>query len=165
MLVMAGAALDATVKEIVRKGLPLLLTNSDEVLKAVSDRFQRDILAGFEKKGIDALTQILLSPDSQNESINYVIKSVTKGSMQNHEALYRVVTVLLPTSKVKYERLKDAFSARNQIVHEMDATPDSDSRNRRQRSRTKMETWAKQLLKAGVDVLNNVDKSLPAIVD
>lgn len=156
VLVFACAGLDVFVKQLVKNKLPQLL----EVDKDVQVKFKESVRRGLEKDEKEILNTValaLIDQTPRNVFLNAYIKTMTGNSLQSVSELRRVSEASgLDTKKIftdnKANTLKDAFIARNQIIHEMDINiSDSTSRTtgyrtRRQRKAMVMEEHTKSIL-------------------
>lgn len=156
MLVFACAGLDVFVKQLVKNKLPELL----EADKDVQGKFKEFVKRGIkkdEKELLNTVALALIDQTPRNVFLNEYIKNLTGDSLQSVSELKRISEASgLDTKKIfsdkKGNTLKDAFIARNQIIHEMDINiSDSTSRTtgyrtRRQRQATLVEKHTKSIL-------------------
>lgn len=156
VLVFACAGLDVFVKQLVKNKLPQLL----DVDKDVQGKFKEYVKRGIkkdEKEILNTVALALIDQTPRNVFLNEYIKNMTGDSLQSVSELKRVSEASgIDTKKIftdkKANTLKDAFIARNQIIHEMDINiSDSTSRTtgyrtRRQRKATVMEKHTKSIL-------------------
>ena len=156
MLIFACAGLDVFVKQLVKNKLPQLL----EIDKDVQGKFKEFVKRGIkkdEKEILNIVALALIDQAPRNVFLGEYIKSMTGDSLQSVSELKRVSEASgLDTKKVfsdkKANTLKDAFIARNQIIHEMDInisesiSRTTGYRTRRQRKSTLMEEHTKSIL-------------------
>lgn len=156
MLVFACAGLDVFVKQLIKNKLPQLI----EVDKGVQDKFKEYVKRGLkkdEKQILNTVALALIDQTPRNVFLGEYIKSMTGDSLQSVTELKRVSEASgLDTKKIfadkKTGALKDAFVARNQIIHEMDinvtdtVSKTTGYRTRRQRQVTVVEGHTKSIL-------------------
>jgi len=159
MVVMAGAALDATTKRIIHDALADLMKPDSAALREAQTHVKRRLLTALDKRGGDRLAEALLDANPRQRIVRFIIDDLTGDSLQSVDQLERAIR-FLGVSGFRVGSLREAFEARNQIIHEMDATPENPSRNRRQRRKTAMREFAATLLKAAAQLLQNVDEAL-----
>ena len=157
VLVFACAGLDVFVKQLVKNKLSQLL----EVDKEVQNKFKEYVKRGLkkdEKEILNTIALALIDQAPRNIFLNEYIRSMTGDSLQSVSELRRVSEASgLDTKKIfddkKTGTLKNAFEARNQIIHEMDINISESTsrttgyRTRRQRKATLMEEHTKSILR------------------
>lgn len=121
MFVFACAGLDACVKKLVEARLPQLVDLDPDVKKEFEKYiYRRTSSADWNK----LLAATLADVNPRQMLINQWVESYTGESLQSLEQLCSVSNALqLDTNSLVLAReaeLKDAFKARNQIIHEMD---------------------------------------------
>jgi hypothetical protein len=164
MLVMAGATLDIVVKTIVRDTLHVVVAKNRGARSKACDYVHRRLLKTIEDRGGQRLAEALLSESPQAAIVDFIIDDITGGSMQSVDQLQQAAAYLgLENFQVAPE-VRDALTARNQIVHEMDAIEEEPggkgSRRRRQRKKLEMRDWAKALLQVAANLCGALDKAL-----
>ncbi|MGO9906908.1 MAG: hypothetical protein ACLP4R_29940 [Solirubrobacteraceae bacterium] len=168
MLLFSGAGLDACAQQIVRDGLPRLVSEHQDARRALSGFAARRLRrqGDTEVGGIDArfLAELLLGNPEQN-LIEVLIEELTGSSMQSVEELKRVVAYLGLAGDgqliASIEQVKPAFGVRNRIAHDMDINFESHKRrNRTLRKRADMVRDSNRLLAAGESLVLAVDKVL-----
>jgi len=157
MVVMASAALDATLKRIIRDTLSELARRNKLVLDEVQKLIKRRLLSDLEKRGGDRLAEALLYDSPRQRVIEFIIEDATGDSLQSEAEVQKVVQ-LLGIENFKTSNLRKAFIARNQVVHEMDSTLGPGFRRRR-RTKGEMVGYAKALLETATQILEKVDTS------
>ena len=164
MVVMAGAALDATAKRVIADSLYPLVERNEGSRTEAQKHVKRSVLGELEKGSTDRLAEALLADSPRRRIVEFIIADLTGGSLQSVEQL-RKATALLGLgsefAKGNAKELKDAFEARNQIVHEMDALKAAPAargkKRRRQRKKDEMFGFAKSLLEAAHELVEGVD--------
>jgi hypothetical protein len=164
MLVFACAGLDVLVKQLVKTKLSRLIEND----KNVADKFKQYVKDGLKKDEKAMLNTVALALIDQNPRtmlLTEYIGTMTEDSLQSTEQLRRVSTAAgLDVSRIftseKQNRLRDAFTVRNQIIHEMDiSVTDAKSkttghRTRRQRTSLQMQGHTEQILDLGQELFS-----------
>ena len=164
MLVFACAGLDVFVKQIVKNKLPQLL----EVDKGVQDKFKEHVKRGIkkdEKEIWNTVALALIDPTPRNVFLGEYMKNVAGNSLQSVRELRRVSEASgLDTKKIfsdkKTKILTEAFTARNEIIHEMDininegASRTTGYRTRRQRKTILMEEHTKSILELAKEIFS-----------
>lgn len=158
MVVICGAGLDSMMKQLIRDCLPGLIGQeglvSEEFRKYVERRLRATDGEGDGESPHRLLARALTSGDPRSELIEGYVQHLTGGSLQSVEELSRVLGALgLGSIRVDRDKMKTIFTARNQIVHEMDIDFDAARRNRRTRRMDHMIGWAKELLELSERVL------------
>ena len=162
MLVFACAGLDVFVKELVRHKLPQLIKKDKEVEKKFREYVEREIKKD-DKRTLNMVALALINDKPRDLFLGEYILSMTGSSLQSVEELMKVANASgLNTNKIfdsrKKSQIKDAFIARNQIIHEMDINIDqspsktSAYRTRRQRVAKKMEINTKSILRLAEEI-------------
>jgi hypothetical protein len=156
MFIFACAGLDAFVKLLIKTKLPKLI-NADS---KAQDKFKEHVKREMKSSGADNLNMIALALIDSNPKdifLKEYIEKITKDSLQSVQQLRTVCEAsALDTGKIftneKMNLLRDAFTVRNEIVHEMDINLSealartSGYRTRRQRVSSKMEKHTKTIL-------------------
>jgi hypothetical protein len=140
MLAFATAGLDATLKQITRECLPILLdakpaAGEDAKVESGLRTFLARRSATADGPDYKLLAEIITSRDPRAEAANMWIEDLTSHSLQSRAAALTVCNSLgLDGGGIFPVTLKEVFDARNQIVHEMDLNPgEANNRSRRQR--------------------------------
>ena len=156
MLIFACAGLDIFVKQLIRTKLSKLI-GADKRAEA---KFKEHVRRGLNKDDKEVLNTVALALIDRNPRDVFLadyLESMTSESLQSVEELCRVSEASgLDTKSIfsmeKKNLLKDAFTVRNQIIHEMDITVSNDStkttghRTRRQRRARVMENHTRAIL-------------------
>lgn len=161
MLIFGCAGLDVFVKQLVKNKLPQLL----EVDEQVQNKFKEYVRRGLKKNDREILSTValaLINPAPRNVFLGEYIKGMTRDSLQSVKELCKVSDASgLDTKKIfnstRLNIIKEAFKARNQIIHEMDITITSASRTtgyrtRRQRQAPIIEKYIKSILDLAKDL-------------
>lgn len=146
MLAFATAGLDASLKQIVRECLPVLLDRAPAV-----GRGHNDVELGLQTflarrsqtptgPNYKLISEIVTSRQPRALAASKWIEELTAGSLQSRSAAIEVANALgLQGSQIFTSDLDRVFRARNEIVHEMDLKPGATkNRSRRQRSEAEM---------------------------
>lgn len=156
MLIFACAGLDVFVKQLVKNKIPQLIIADKEA----ENKFKEYVKRGLKKDDKEILNTIalaLIDNTPRDIFLKEYIKSMTGESLQSVSELRKVSESSgLDTKKIfndtKTNMIKDAFIARNQIIHEMDISVGESAyrttgyRTRRQRVSTVMEKHTKSIL-------------------
>lgn len=163
MLVFAAAGLDAMLKELVQRALPVLLD------KGIGQKsFEGFVARRTEGPGpVDHkfLAAALASANARDHLIKAWLDDQTSGSLQSVEAVLKLTTnfdidyrAIFPRHEQR-ENLKMAFEARNQIVHEMDLEF-SPTRSRHQRTVDDATKLTQQVFETAAVLLSAVEAKL-----
>ena len=161
MLIFACAGLDVFVKKLVTDKLSKLIPVDKEVERKFMEYVQKGLK---DEKILNTLGLALISNTPRDVFLSEYIKSMTGDSLQSVEALCTVSNASgLETKKIfnkaRIDILKEAFTVRNQIIHEMDINTESGTsrttgyRTRRQRRSTEMEKHTKSVLELAEELL------------
>lgn len=168
MLVAAASGLDASLKQMIRECLPLLLQTSEPVHQAFEKFVQRH-LQGGEAETISVsskiLSRILTSPDPRKQLVEQYVYELTGDSLQSTDQLLKAGAALGVDVKPilgDLKTLKLIFSARNQIIHELDMNLSSPNRKRRPRGQADMKGYAERLLGISAAMVRDVDGRVEA---
>ena len=173
MLVLAGAGLDAVTKQLVRDALPKvvavepkargkLTTFAERQLKAAEESVRRGRAAPTAEK---LLASVLASANPQAQLIEHYVTDLTANSLQSHEELRKVAAAVgVEMSEIcdDEEVLKEAFKARNEIVHGFDMDFDHPTRNRTARQLRTLVQQTNAVLAAAEQLVRQVDAKLNA---
>ncbi len=166
MVAMAGATLDATIKRIIMECLHDVVDKNESAQEEVTKHIERNVLNREASRGNKRLAKALLDPRPPQKIISFIIKDITGESLQSVKQLAKASKILGLDSRKNTKRfdlgkLEKAFEARNQIIHEMDATPGKEgNKRRRQRKKKEMREYAQNLLGAAKSLLIQVDEVL-----
>lgn len=162
MLVFACAGLDVFVKQLVKNKLSQLI----QADKEVEIKFKEYVKRGIKKDDKEILNTValaLIDNSPRDIFLNEYIQSMTGNSLQSVNELEKISNASgLNTKKifnnVKRNQIRDAFIARNQIIHEMDINIDNSQsktstyRTRRKRVTTQMEKYTKIILRLAEEI-------------
>lgn len=156
MLIFACAGLDIFVKQLIKTKLPKLI-GADKKAEA---KFKEHVKRGLNKDDKEVLNTVALALIDRNPReilLGSYLESMTSESLQSVEELFKVseasgLDVKIIFDSEKRNVLKDAFTVRNQIIHEMDIVVAQDGakktghRTRRQRRADMMEKHTRAIL-------------------
>lgn len=162
MVVMAGSTLDAVVKRIIQDSLKYIIQKNELSKKEAGKIIQRKLFDDIAKSGGKTLAEALLSPSLEDSLVEFIVEEITVSSYQSVEQLEKAKS-LMGIEKLNASTLKAAFTARNQIIHEMDATPETDKagqRKRRSRKQDDMYGYATDMLNMAKSFIEHVGNQL-----
>jgi len=154
MLIFACAGLDIFVKQLIRTKLPRLIAADRKAEAKFKDHVRRG-LGKDDKEVLNTVALALIDRNPREVLLADYLESMTSESLQSVEELFRVSEAAGLDSKFifnseKRNLLKDAFTVRNQIIHEMDIVVTHEKktghRTRRQRRADMMEKHTRALL-------------------
>lgn len=168
MLVMAGAGLDATVKQLIQDALPALLHVDDKAQnsfeKFVTRRLSPEAGGVGQGAGIRLLAAALVSPSPQRRLISEYVDYLTGGSLQSSESLFEVAAALGadPNSVgIKPQDLSPIFQIRNKIIHELDINLAAHLRTRNLRSQSAMVGHTNRIFVLATALVRSAQARLP----
>lgn len=162
MLVFATAGLDSLVKQLIRDALPTVV-NRD---LGASQMFKQFIERRLKTSdGIDRgfLAGILADAEPRQRLLDELVSDLASGSLLSTEELLRAASFFnIPSKDIcsDTKRLTEIFSARNQIVHEMDIDFSQINRTRRPRAKDIMTDHTNEVFKISVAFVSHVDRKL-----
>lgn len=162
MLTFACAGLDALVKQLINDALPDVI-NCNEAAELM---FRRDIERRIRRgEEIDHkfLADVLTQERPRDRLIDILISDLTSQSLQSKDQLLRVGSFFDIQSNSITKNPNDLariFTARNQIVHEMDIDFSPTNRNRCSRTKGKMFDDTNKIFKVSKIFLEEVDHKL-----
>lgn len=164
MVLFAGAGLDSTVKQLIRDALPAIIERDEGATVQFKDYIEKRMRDG---EGINRrfLADILGDQSPRKLLFSQLVRDLTSDSMQSAEQLLKVAAYFnIPSERISQDirLLKEIFSVRNQIGHEMDIDFSQSNRSRRPRAKEKMVKFARELLDVAAKFLAEVDCRLPA---
>jgi len=156
MLIFACAGLDIFVKQLIRTKLPKLIIAD----KRAEAKFKEHVRRGLNKDDKEVLNTVALALIDRNPREIFLadyLEAMTSESLQSVEELCRVSDASGLDTKImfyneKKSLLKEVFTVRNQIIHEMDIVVTHDTakktghRTRRQRRANIMEKHTRAIL-------------------
>lgn len=92
-----------------------------------------------------------------------LVDDLTAGSLQSVPELYRVLGYLGVDHRrigATEKELRDVFTCRNRIIHELDIDFSQPNRNRYPRRQADMVGYASMLLDVGSEIIKGVDEQL-----
>ncbi|TAK74003.1 MAG: hypothetical protein EPO11_07610 [Gammaproteobacteria bacterium] len=160
MLVMSGAALDASIKSIVKDSLHEVIKVNEKARDRVKSQIHTLFLKKIqEKREGEAIAEALISNHPDEMLIDQIIEYATGGSLQSIDQLCSISDLFGIDKPANINDFKNTFQARNQIIHEMDAVDDK-YRRRRQRKKDDMKRHAIKLLEVSCWFVEQVDVCL-----
>lgn len=167
-LIFACAGLDSFIKQVIRDAFENLIEIHDKAAIALQKyaerRLGKSIVNDSETFTFDpkVLASVLMHKSPRKGLVSLLIEDVTSSSIQSHEEIMKVVNYLgvdpLKLS-IQPEEIKQIFSARNRIIHEMDIDFGA-WKKRRQHKIKETENRYKRILALGVGILKEVDDIL-----
>jgi hypothetical protein len=166
MLVFACSGLDAVVKQLVRDALPSVI-DKDEGARLQFQKFiERKLKKGGDEKDrqLDTglIASVMAGRDPKKQLYDLLRADLTADSLQSKDQLLKVASyfAIQKDEVIKADdATKEAFAARNQIIHEMDVHLDG-QKKRRQRATDKMVSYSETILAIAVDFLIAVEGKL-----
>jgi len=137
-IVFSGAGLDATLKQMIRDTLPMLLEAGNEQAHKKFEDFAHERLGTGEIADTQAIARYLTSASPRERLIEDYIYELTGSSLQSSEEVQKVAGALGVDDKdlrKKIGELKPLFTARNEISHELDLQSPEKPGDRTRRSR------------------------------
>lgn len=138
-IVFSGAGLDATLKQMIRDTLPMVLEAGNEQAHKKFEDFAHERLGTGEIADTQAIARYLTSASPRERLIEDYIYELTGSSLQSSEEVQKVAGALGVDDKdlrKKIGELKPLFTARNEISHELDLQSPEKPGDRTRRSRT-----------------------------
>lgn len=164
-IVFSGAGLDATLKQMIRDTLPLLLEAGNEQAHKKFEDFASGQLGTGEIADTRIVARYLTSASPRERLIEDYIYELTGSSLQSKEEVQKVAGALGVKDeelRKKIDKLKPLFVARNEISHELDLQKPEKAGDRTRRSRPINQT--KAICNSGFEVgqliVNDVGKQL-----
>lgn len=167
MLVMAGACIDSSIKQLFRDCVPSLIKQDEQVRRSFEE-FAERALKQKEVEG-DLNTKLLAQALTSEHPLEFLSESyvydLTGSSLQSSDQLFSAANALgLNGNKdlgLDEKKLKSIFQARNQIIHEMDIDFTAARRNRFQRKIEDMIQKTNELLRIAEVITEKVQAKLP----
>ena len=162
MLTFACAGLDSLVKQLIKDALPDVINCN----KAAETTFRRDIERRIRRgEEIDhrLLADVLTQKRPRDRLIEILVSDLTSQSLQSKDQLLKVGSFFdIQSNSITNDPndLARIFTARNQIVHEMDIDFSPTNRNRRSRTKWKMVDDTNKIFKVSKIFLEEVDHKL-----
>lgn len=151
-IVFTGAGLDATLKQLIRDTLPILLECNQQAHYKF-EAFAADRLGTAEIAEAKMIARYLTSPDPRGRLIEDYVYELTGSSLQSAEEVQKTAGALGIEDEALRRRinsLRPIFVARNEISHELDLQRPGRSGDRTRRTRRIEPT--KALCQEGLEV-------------
>ncbi|MCY4571239.1 MAG: hypothetical protein OXF01_00445 [Gemmatimonadetes bacterium] len=162
MLTFASSGLDSMIKQLVRDTLAEVI-NLREGAQAQFKEFVERRLRRGDAPDYSFVAGVMASPDPRKHLVDGLVVHLTSRSLQSVEEVLRVGSYFdIPSQKLIPDRngAREIFSARNQIVHEMDIDFERPNRNRRPRKLQDMKAKTQALFHVAHQFLTEVDARL-----
>jgi hypothetical protein len=159
MLVFACAGLDSAIKQLVRDALQNVIDSDEGAQKNFTESVKRK-LPDIERSR-DLLAGVLTARDQRAHLIGRLMSDLIADSLQSFEQLSKVAAAFnIPSSDMgDIGKLREAFTVRNQIIHEMDIDFRA-NRSRRSRKQNDMQKYTAAVLNTANTFLKRVDIKL-----
>jgi hypothetical protein len=163
MFTFANSGLDSLVKQLTRDTLAAII-GSDA---GANDMFKTFVERRIKREeGLDnrLIADVLCDENPRNKLITILIEDLTSQSLQSTDQLLRVGGYFnIPSNQLTQNphNLSQIFTARNQIVHEMDIDFSQPNRSRRPRARQTMIDFTNEIFRVANTFLTIVDGKLP----
>jgi hypothetical protein len=160
MLVFACAGFDSCLKRLLEDSLQAVINADQKAEEAFTESVKRK-LPDIERSR-DLLAKVLTARNPREQLVREVLADLLGESLQSVPQYARVLAafnVQIADKKI-LSSLKEAFEARNYIIHEMDIDFSKEKRSRRQRSEDAITEMTRTVLTTASDLLFAVDKKL-----
>lgn len=162
MLTFACAGLDSLVKQLIKDALPDVINCNEAAERTFRTDIERRIRRGEE---IDhrLLADVLTQKKPRDRLIEILVSDLTSQSLQSKDQLLRVGSFFdIQSNSITNDPngLARIFTARNQIVHEMDIDFSPTNRNRRSRTKQNMVAATNEIFRVSKVFLEEVDHKL-----
>ena len=162
MLTFACAGLDSLVKQLIKDALPDVINCNEAAERTFRTDIERRVRRGEE---IDHrfLADVLTRQRPRDRLIEILVSDLTSQSLQSKDQLLRVGSFFDIQSDLitpDPNDLAKIFTARNQIVHEMDIYFSPTDGNRRSRTKQDMVANANEIFRVSKVFLEQVDHKL-----
>jgi hypothetical protein len=163
-IVFTGATLDATLKQLIRDALPLLLERS----KKSHDKFETfagERLGTGEIADTKMIARYLVSDDPRARLIEDYIYDLTGSSLQSAEEVGKTAGALGINDadlRRRIDGLKNLFTARNEVSHELDLQSPGQPGDRTRRTRPMGPT--KTMCQEGLEVAQLIVNAVGALI-
>ena len=162
MLTFASSGLDSMIKQLVTDALPAVIDRregaQEQFRKFVEGRLRR-----ADGPDYSFVAGVMANPDPCLYLVGALVKHLTSRSLQSVEEVLRVGSYFdIPSPPLipDPDATKKIFSARNEIVHEMDIDFERSNRNRRPRKVRDMTAKTNALFAVAQRFLKEVDQRL-----
>ncbi|MFH1938309.1 MAG: hypothetical protein ABIJ60_02120 [Patescibacteria group bacterium] len=168
MLIFSCSGLDTILKQLIKDGLASVISNN----KGACNEFQKFVSRGLRKKTLEEekflsidtefLSRALINESPRNLLIKELQELLIKDSLQSKDQLLRLAAHFAITKNDILENedeTRQAFSTRNEIIHEMDVDF-SGYKNRRQRTLRSMKNCSKNILTIAANFVEQVNEKI-----
>lgn len=162
MLTFASSGLDAMIKQLIRDALPDVINLHDGAQERFRQFVEKRLQRGREPD-YSFVAGVIADADPRRRLVGDLVKRLTSRSLQSVDEVLRVGSCFdIPSDALIPEpySTRRIFSARNQIVHEMDIDFAQPNRNRRSREYSDMEAHTQELFGVAIRFLTEVDARL-----
>jgi len=166
MLTFTSSGLDAMIKQLIRDALPEVISLRD----GAQERFRQFVEKRLKRgSGPDYsfVAGVIADPHPRQRLVGDLVDRLTSRSLQSVDEILRVGSFFdIPSENLipEPDAIRRIFSARNQIVHEMDIDSARSNRNRRSREYSDMEAQTQELFEVAMRFLREVDVRLTSDV-
>jgi hypothetical protein len=165
MLVMAGAGIDATVKQLVQDSVSHLIARDSKAQNSFEKFVARRLLASESNAAVNVklLASVLTSATPQVRLIEEYIAHLTGGSLQSADSLFEVAAALGAEPNaigLIPGELKPIFDTRNKIIHELDVNLQARKRARNVRGQALMISHTERIFALAHELICSVDARL-----
>ncbi len=171
MVVIAAAGLDSLLKQLIRDCVPQLVLSDEKVRQGLEGFVARQLRN--DASDIDSaasnkfLAKVLVAESHQSQVIEEYVRYLTGSSLQSVDQVKAAIIALGVdlkdvglNNKDSQAELKEIFSARNRIIHELDIDFEGVGRNRRSRTINQMVSSTNALLGTCEGIINSVHVKL-----
>jgi len=160
MLVFACAGFDSCLKRLLEDALEAVINADQKAEEAFTESVKRKV-PDIERSR-DLLAKVLTAKDPRKQLVREVLSDHLGESLQSVSQYARVLAAfnVQIADKKRLACLKEAFEARNFIIHEMDIDFSQKKRSRRQRNEDAMTEMTRTVLTTAYDLLSAVDTKL-----
>lgn len=162
MLTFASSGLDSMIKQLVRDTLSEVIGLREGAQAQFKEFVERRLRRG-DTPDYAFVAGVMASPDPRKHLVDGLVEHLTSRSLQSVEEILRVGSYFdIPSEKLIPDPngIRKIFSARNEIVHEMDIDFERPNRNRRPRKLKDMKTKTQALFHVAHQFLTEVDARL-----
>ena len=162
MLTFASSGVDAMIKQLVRDALPDVINLRDGAQERFRQFVEKRLQRG-EGPDYSFVAGVIADSNPRGRLVGDLVDDLSSRSLQSVDAILRVGSFFdIPSRDLIPEPLvtKAIFSARNQIVHEMDIDFARSDRNRRAREYSDMEAHTQALFEVAHRFLTEVNARL-----
>lgn len=159
-LLFASSGLDSLVKQLVRDCLADVIKNNI----GAEERFRVYVekkLSRNDNQNMKTISRALVSQDPRSYFLDELIYEITDKSLQSNDELLNVASYFDIPSPIlvdDFQKLKKAFTIRNQIAHEMDF--DHKTNKRRKRTTSELFESTDYIFQISEKFLTEVDNKL-----